>query len=249
LTPRAGGEGFDALRLRGRLSNVQEIAAQPDGTAFYWTDSKGSLHRATIAGENRETKPILRGTSDEKLAVGRFSGTAAFDVLLGQRLLPGGNPAKATVLNTLPDTAVQKGDFRWLTGDLDADGRDDLIRVRRSGEPVVGDDVLVHFFRPASAPDDTASTSGDGLLDVWKTGQVKPGGIDLPALGCRVGRREVIVEIQRMENVTEELVKREIQRAVDYYARRFLSPKAASPGGNWGRNIIRPAIGASRTGC
>jgi hypothetical protein len=219
LTPRTGGEGFDSQRLRGRLSSVQEIAIQPDGAAFFWTDNKGTLHRATVAGENIETKQVLRGTSGEKLAVGKFSGTAEFDVLLGQRLLPGGDPARATVLNTLPDTATQKGDFRWMTGDLDADGRDDLIRVRRSGETVVGDDVLVHFFRPASAPDNTASTSGDGLLDVWKTGQVKPGGLDLPALGCRVGRREVIVEIQRMENVTEDLVKREIQRAVDYFGR------------------------------
>lgn len=229
LTFRQESRAFEAVRLRGRIANVAQIALEPEGRAFFWTDRKGSLFRsaaltdaaaATAAAAARvETRLILRGAPGEMLAVGRFSGAADFDVVLGQRLLPGGDPSKSVAQNALPGIAQRKGDFRWLAGDLDADGRDDLIRVRRSGERFTGDDVLVHFFRPPSAPDDLASSSGDGLLDSWKRGTVKPGGLDLAALGCRVGRKEVIVEVQRIENVPEDLVKREIERAAAYYSR------------------------------
>ena len=245
---------LDARTLVGSLPNVTQLCPMPDGAALFWTDGRGRLFRSALteSGIGSATK-ILGGAPGEKLAVGHFSGTKTFDVLLGQRLLRGGDPANIQPSPNLPDAKEQRNDVRWLAGDLDGDGRDELLRVRRSGEKFSGDDALVHTF---GAQNPLAESSGDGLLDAWKTGAVKPGGLDLAALGCQVGRKEVLVEIQRMADVTEEQVKREIGSAAAYYARLGLTliPIYREPipltrgrqvvGGSWARSTTRRAIAA-----
>ena len=208
---------LDARTLAGNLPDVTQLCPTPDGATLFWTNGHGRLFRSALTESGiGPAKKIVDGAPGEKLAVGHFTDAKTFDVLLGQRLLREGNPASPPLCASLPGAKEQKNDAQWLAGDLDADGRDELVRVRRSGEKFSGDDVLVHAF---GAQNPLAESSGDGLLDTWKTGLVKPGGLDLDALGCQVGRKEVLVEIQRMADVTEEQVKREIGSAVGYFAR------------------------------
>ena len=213
--------GIEARKLSGKLPGVTQLCPTPGGDALFWTNGRGRLFRSAIADAGiGAAQKLLDGAPGEKLAVGRFTDAKSFDVLLGRQILPGGDPERIELCANLPDAKEQKSDARWLVGDLDGDGLDELVRVRRSGEKFSGDDVLIHAFGAANP---LAETSGDGLLDAWKTGAVKPGGLDLAALGCRVGRKEVLVEMQRMADVTEEQVRREIGSAVGYYARLGLT--------------------------
>ena len=144
-------------------------------------------------------------------------------------------------LPALPALAEAEGDRHWIVGDFDGNGRDDLLRQRESGPPFAGwvapeppwwsshysrwtdpflaHDTLIHF---SSLGGDQhkgyISSSGDGLLDEWKTGRVRPGGLDLKVLGCRVGRRDVIVEIERFDSVNLELLKAEVDVTVRLFA-------------------------------
>lgn len=225
-----GGFGFEAIPLRFRLSRVRQMAVAPsEGNSpvtVFWMDNDGKVYRTILgpveslsAKGPMETRLLLRAAPGEKFAIGKFRGVSATDVIVGQHLLPDGDPNKAITIKTLPEPAVAKGDLTWLAGDFDGDGKDDIVRIRRSSERYTGDDIFLHFARASQTTEDNlASTSGDGLLDAWKTGKIKPGGLDLAALGCKVGRYDIIVEVQRIEDTPEDVVRRDMERAVRYYA-------------------------------
>ena len=154
---------------------------------------------------------------------------------------------------TVPTPAEAKGDRHWIVGDFDGNGRDDLLRQRESGPPFIGwvapeppwwsshysrwsepflaHDTLIHF---SSLEGDQhkgfISSSDDGLLDDWKTGRVRPGGLDLKSIGCRVGRTDLILEIERWSNVDFRLLSPEVELTV----RRFAAMPVANPDGSRG---------------
>jgi len=225
----APGAAAKLTPLNFRIPGVRQLAAgslpKASGDSLVWMDRSGNVYRGQVRfdlpGETPalEKQLLLHAASDEKLAVGRFFGAETADVLVGRKLLPEGDPKRAMTLPGLPTPAEAKGDLAWFAGDFDGDGKDDLLRVRRSGARFVGDDILLHLTRRADDTDSGfVSSSDDGLLDVWKTGKVKPGGLDLAALGCKVGHYDVIVELTRIENVPEDLLHREMERVVRYYA-------------------------------
>ena len=74
------------------------------------------------------------------------------------------------------------------------------------------------------------ASSGDGLLDDWKTGRIRPGGLDLKAMGCRVGRKDLIVEIERLSTVDLRLLSAEVELTV----RAFAAMPVANPDGSHG---------------
>ena len=95
----------------------------------------------------------------------------------------------------------------------------------------LGHDTLIHFsHREGDSQRGFISTAGDGLLDDWKTGRVKPGGLDLKALGCRVGRKDLIVEVERWTNVDPRLLAAEVEITV----RAFAAMPVANPDGSHG---------------
>ncbi len=153
----------------------------------------------------------------------------------------------------LPAPGAAHGDRHWIVADVDGNGSDDLIRQLDSGEPFpgwyapptyrwlyegprnfrrfVGHDTLIHFsHREGDSQRGFISTAGDGLLDDWKTGRVKPGGLDLKALGCRVGRKDLIVEVERWTNVDPRLLAAEVEISV----RSFAAMPVANPDGSHG---------------
>ncbi len=224
-----------------------------------WKDGANIVFRAGLTfspGAHPRLDPATRlmtAAPAEKVMVGRFLGAATCDVLIGRRLLPGGVPSRALEVTTLPTAAEMKGDRRWIVGDFDGNGRDDLLRQRESGPPFAGwvapeqpwwsshysrwtdpflaHDTLIHF---SSLEGDEhkgfISSSGDGLLDDWKTGRVRPGGLDLKSIGCRVGRRDVIVEVERIDSINFDRLKAE----VDFTVRAFAQAHVPNPDGSRG---------------
>src|SRR3954470_16362675 len=90
--------------------------------------------------------------------------------------------------------------------------------MRSLARPVlIGAWVLIVFAgrMARGAADDL---DADGLLDDWETGRVHPGGLDLKALGCRPGRQDAIVEIERFEDVDFPRLRDNMDRAVRYFA-------------------------------
>lgn len=219
---------LESFRVNGGPIQARRIAVAANGSgrsALVWIDQAGRVNRAYLVSSGTRgyqfERPVViaQASPEDGLAAGRFTGGPASDILIGHRLLIKGDPRHACLQPDLPPVSETRDDARWLAADIDGDGLDDLVRLRRSDTPVVGDDVLVHFSQRHIGPGWNASTAQDGLLDRWKTGEVKPGGLDLMAFGCKVHQRDVIVEVQRMADVSEAEVRRQIDRAVVYFAR------------------------------
>ena len=65
---------------------------------------------------------------------------------------------------------------------------DDLIRKQDLPQSEGGPTVFIHFASHAGdAHHGYLDDDLDGLPDEWETGAIKPGGLDLKALGCKPG--------------------------------------------------------------
>ncbi len=262
----AGGSSpkFRCEEIEGALPpKVSQVAAGlfvAGGRAeLVWKDGANVIFRAGLtfsSGGRPRLDPATRVlTADPagRVMVGRFRGGPTCDLIIGHRLLPGGDPSRAFELATLPTPAEASGDRRWIVGDFDGNGRDDLLRQRESGPPFIGwvapeppwwsshysrssdpflaHDTLIHF---SSVEGDQhkgyIASSGDGLLDDWKTGRVRPGGLDLKSIGCRVGRRDVIVEVERFDSVNFNLLRAEVDVTARASPRRMCQTRTAAAG-------------------
>jgi hypothetical protein len=221
------GKRLAVIPVDGSLGTVSRVAlGDLDGqgrASLVWLGEDGGLRRADCVpapgGSPRLTAPVLLAwdAPGNGLAVGRFCGGQRADILLGRRLFIGGDPQVGVYVRALPDLSVARDDCAWVEGDLTGDGLDDLVRLRRSPERFVGDDVLVHAaYRPGETPA-IADVDNDGLRDAWETGSVKPGGLDLAQLGCSPRHKDVICELQPLEGVGEEAMHAEMDRAIAYY--------------------------------
>ncbi|RYG34383.1 hypothetical protein EON81_15700 [bacterium] len=83
----------------------------------------------------------------------------------------------------------------------------------------MGEDRWIHFSYDEKDPDKGYLASAeDGIPDCWKTGRMKPGGLDLKALGCKVGRRDLVLEVQTFEDIPETNVRNQFDRVTKYFA-------------------------------
>ena len=263
-TAGASSPKFRCEDIEGALPpKVSQVAAGhfvAGGRAeLVWKDGANMISRAGLnfaAGRRPRLDSatrLLTAEPADRLAVGRFHGGATCDVIIGRRLLPGGEASRAFEVATLPTPAEASGDRHWIVGDFDGNGRDDLLRQRESGPPFVGwvapeppwwsphysrwsdpflaHDTLIHF---SSLEGDQhkgyIASSGDGLLDDWKTGRVLPGGLDLKALGCRVGRKDLILEIERFPEVNLPVLRGEVETTI----RAFAALPVKNPDGSRG---------------
>ena len=148
-TTEASSPKFQCEEIEGALPpKVSQIAAGHFGAGgrdeLVWKDGANTLSRAGLnvsAGRRPRLDPatrLLTAAPADRLAVGRFRGGATCDLIIGRRLLPGGDPSRAIEVATLPTPAEASGDRRWIVGDFDGNGRDDLLRQRESGPPFAG---------------------------------------------------------------------------------------------------------------
>ncbi len=212
-------------RFRGRRIAAGDFHG--DGRAdMVWITPGGILNRAELNCLLGRDVRLQRATTvtvaspGDGLAVGHFRGEKAADIIVGQRLLPGGDPTHAIPLPNLPDAKHARGDYAWIAADFNGDGKDDLVRAQRNGDPLDGDHVYIHY---AHGPRDRTElqfddSDRDGLPDAWESGEYKPGGLDLKALGCSSGHADVIVEVQRMEDVPEAALHADMEKANRYFA-------------------------------
>ncbi len=228
----APNAGFAVVPLAATLPGMRRIAAGTLGGAargeLVWLDETGAVWRATVSAKGLGTPTlVVRAAPDDGLAVGRFRGRPGADLLVGDRLLPGGDPKGSMAMPGVP--AKEAG--AWRVGDVDGNGKADLVRSRRADDPAGGRDTVVHFaYEPGKEEPGYFSTSNDGLPDFWKDGTVKPGGLDLVAMGCKVGHRDLIVELERFENVDLADLRNNVNRAARYFA----SIPLANPDGTTG---------------
>ncbi len=205
-------------------------------TRLVWLDDQGNLSTAGLEVADGELHvgaavTLLKANRGDRLAVGRFLGHATHDIIVGRRLLPGGDASRTIELPTLPNEAEAKHDLWWRVGDIDGNGMDDLVRKRSRTDREGGPEILIHFAaRQGNVQPGFLDEDQDGLPDDWETGRIKPGGIDLRALGCKPGRSDVIVEIERFDKVDTRLLETEVDVTVRYFA----SLPVANPDGTRG---------------
>lgn len=220
---------FRTHLLSAPLLGVRQFAAgtlssDKRGQAV-WMDEAGAVWRATVDAAQDGSAAIGQPTSiahasvEDHLAVGRFKGAKTADVLVGQRLYTGGEPGGALTMSDIPPSSITRDDEAWVVADIDGNGKDDLIRHCRLKQQFGADDVYIHFSYDSSDPaKGYYCSANDGLLDIWKLGKMKPGGIDLASLGCKVGHRDIVIEIERFDNEPFDRLKANMDRVVKYFA-------------------------------
>lgn len=217
FTPQA----ISDLRISGRRLAAGDLKGAGKAE-IVWIDAAGVVRRA---GQNRTLHfdrplPMTTASPDDGLAIGRFRGAKQADVIVGQRLLPGGDAVHALPLPNLPDAKRARQDEAWSAGDFNGDGKDDLLCPQGGGDPFEDGHVLVYYSHDTQdkATLQFDDSDNDGLPDAWETGAIQPGGLDLKSMGCSPRHTDVIVEVQRMEDVPEAQLRADMQKAVLYFA-------------------------------
>jgi len=211
------------------------------------------LEAAAIRDEELH-RPLPASDPLADLAAGDVDGDGRDDLVVGAYLLPAGEPAAAI---RLPELAATPPPFLTRLGDLNADGRADVVRYRRSRWPHVGQDILAYLTYTEGDPDPDSDglstdqekalgtdplrrdTDGDGLLDGWEVNGVR--GLDLPAWGVNPLHRDILIEVQPVDDVPPAEVEKGFTRIVQFYA----DLPVDNPDGTTGlalHPIFRPAI-------
>lgn len=216
--------------LADRLPRLRRLTAadlQNSGKAeVIWLDTKGRLYRTALrsspeGGVHLGSRLLVtKASPDDGLAAGRFRGQRMADLVIGQRLLPGGDGSNPIPLPALPPARKARTDTIWVAADFNGDGKDDLMRAQRSGDRFDGDHVYVHYAFTGDEIEGApfADNDNDGLLNSWESGSVRPGGLDLAAIGCSPRHSDLIVELQRIEDVPEDKLRSETEKVVKYYS-------------------------------
>lgn len=220
-TPRFTPVPIADMKLSGRRLAAGDLKGTGRAEVV-WIDTEGVVRHATLDRSGHLGRPatLTTASQDDGLAVGRFRGDKRADVIVGQRLLPGGDAAHAIALASLPNAQQARTDVEWLTADFNGDGKDDLLRVLGGGDPFEGDHLQVYYSHDSHDKETLQfdDADNDGLPDAWETGAVHPGGLDLKAMGCSPGHADVIMEVQPMEDVPMEALHNDIDKAVKYFA-------------------------------
>lgn len=216
-------------------------------------DRDGVLWAIDIAGDRlgKRTR-LLRARPDDPLTTGDLDGNGLDELVCGTRVLWNGDAGTVTEWPELADI----GPGILCTGDVNGDGRADIIRYRRGArepgrEPYTANDILVYFtYRTDLDPTSSGpfggdkialstdplemDADGDGLLDIWETRGVR--GLDLPAMGCDPLRKDVICYIQPLGLKPEEIerLKTEFESIGAFYRGLWMR----NPDGTYGINII-----------
>jgi len=231
--PHFAARSITSLQISGRRIAAGNLVST-SRAALVWIDSTGKVRKAGMDKSLRFDRPVTLTTAspDDGLAVGRFRGAKQADVIVGQRLFPGGSAVHPVALPDLPDAKLARTDIAWIAADFNGDGKDDLLRAQSREDRFAGNHVLVYY---AHDPHDKSKlqfddTDNDGFPDAWETGEIHPAGLDLNALGCSRRHADVIVEVQRIADVPEAQLRKDMDKAVAYFASLPVKNPDGAPG-------------------
>ncbi|MCC6444045.1 MAG: FG-GAP repeat protein [Armatimonadetes bacterium] len=226
---------FRVQKIAIKNQAVRILAGDFDGDSrakLVWQTPQGLLYAAGVS-ENGLAAPrkIMRASVTDSICTGDFDGDKKADIVIGTRMLPGGDSRKAV---PWPELGSPRGGSIYVSGDINGDDKADLLRYCRTQEKFKGDDVLVYLtYEEGSADPDSdgladeeekkagtdplrRDTDADGLLDGW---EVKGAyGLNLPNMGCSPLHKDVLVQAQRWDNVDEAAWNKEFEKAVKFYA-------------------------------
>ncbi len=249
--PGDGGRPrFDRSLALGAPSDATEIDVgtfgAPARQRLIWVDADGRLNAATLAlaGAGLQVGSPERCSKSARRASG--GGKVPRPRRPRHHRRSPTPPRRRSRLgrrdSSVPTTAEWKTDAWWRPGDIDGNGMDDLVRKRTLPASAGGPEVSIQFAaRRGEAQQGFLDDDLDGLPDAWEQGAIRPGGLDLKVLGCKPGRKDVIVEIERFDNVDVPLLRTEVGVTVRYFA----SLPVANPDGS--RGIAAPDLFSAHT--
>lgn len=227
---------------------------QEDGSVFIVTSNeKDQFTISRTSTADAPTLPYPAGRTrvhwrrDTGSAIGDFDRDGLPDRLEGADLFLTTSPSvpvRVPAIETLPPGA------RFVTGDFQGDGRDDILILRNDSTWRLGRDLLLILsYQPQDTDYDgdgldnareaalksdplDADTDFDGLLDGWEV--LGEGGLDLPALGTSPIHKDCIVYLQRYDQTNGTGVLGEIRRA----QKTWSELKVKNPDGASGINLI-----------
>lgn len=224
-----GATAFGAVDADGR-PGVELVALVGTELRLAGPGSNGSLRdRGLLA---RLPRPLANATIER-----RKGGLAVFDSRSGSGYAlsgPDWKPLPAKFSRLKPPMTLRSSRSRWFMDDADRDGDEDVfefcyeetgqdrfvIRLHRRVSPGEADsdaDGIPNAEELANGTDPlNTDTDGDGLLDGWEVNGFR--GLDLPGIGCKPTRMDVVCLISRFDDVPEDRVKKELERAQRTYA-------------------------------
>lgn len=244
--PKASLQGLG--RVGKQPSGLAIGNLQGDGTsALIYLDQAGGVWAVPIAGARLgKQRKLLQAKAGISFCKANLDGNSQPELVVGTQVIWNGDPKQ--VSEWKPLAASEPGIL--CAGDMNGDKRDDLIRFRRGSEPHTAYDILVHFTYQAGDPDPdydglnneeehrlgtdplNRDTDKDGLLDGWEVKGVR--GLDLPGMGCSPLHQDVLCEIQRLETVDEQRLKKEVSQVQAFYA----SLRVSNPDGKRGIHFV-----------
>jgi hypothetical protein len=240
---RMTGRGFridrqtKAIRKMTLPKGAEQVVALGDGLAF--VSAKGEVRKLS------EERDALRGGQ----LLGRVRPGSRIAALGGRLVLHDPAPGVDAIV---PVDRYAPAPAHYFFADMDKDGDLDLVEFRNGEEKHTRWSVVLHRqLTPGETDPDhdgltneeearlgtdphNPDTDGDGLLDGWEVKGHR--GLDLPGMGANPRRMDIICLVSRFDDVDEQRVKSELERAVKTYSEIEVTNPDGSKG--WTLHIV-----------
>lgn len=241
-------EGKRVLAFSTRSGNAYSIdvatrqitrTGVPGGIA--WVGDCGDRIAAqTNSGQVEFLEPhTFRKTQDVGVEPRDWRPAAGPGILVfgGQVWTPGGLVRLSP--DSLPPVATDYG-----IGKLGADGPTAVFQFRNGKELHTANLIQVRLDSANPKTADLQDSSNDGLLDGWKRNGFR--GLDLKGMGCTPGHADVVCLVSRFDDVTEDRVKSEMKRVIQFYADLKLNNPDGTTGIRFHPIYLAPVTGPDK---
>lgn len=258
VASKSTGKGFGVRAFRGGGASVRRLDFPPhinwlaqreidpmrEGAEWIYRTDSGETYMAD--GTNiRRRRLVRKASTREAIAIWRGK------LVIGDTVYGNGMAQRVDFLSTFePGTCL-------LTGDMDADGTEDLVAFSfGTGKQTAYDIHVLYALREGDSDPDrdglsdgeesalrtdpkNRDTDNDGLLDGWEVKGIR--GLDLPGLGCSPTRPDVVCYVQPIADVDENKLRQDMGAVVKTMAELPTGDKFSAQGIGF-HPIYLPAI-------